>query len=157
MCSTTADTSKTSITSKQQQPQKSNGMVVPKAYPVDNGHSIVEAESEEKWPTEGDAGQQYVSDPLCALHLCVVGGSHVATDAGSQCIQHYQGCEEAAPVVGVEDPHTGQHKYEDGKSKKLHPRHTSQQIDGRFGHASPPFMLNTNGLGQHRTEQVGDN
>ena len=109
-----------------------------KDYPVDNGHSIVEAEGEEKWPAEGDAGQQDVSDPLCALHLGVVGGSHVATDAGSQRVQHYQGCEEAAPVVGIEYPHTGQHKYEDGQSKKLRPRHTgSQQTVGRFGYAEP--------------------
>ena len=42
------------------------------AHPVDNSHSVVEAEGEEEWPTEGDAGQQYVSDPLSALHLGIV-------------------------------------------------------------------------------------
>ena len=42
------------------------------AHPVDNGHSVVEAEGEEEWPTEGDTGQQYVSDPLSALHLGIV-------------------------------------------------------------------------------------
>ena len=79
----------------------------PDTYPVDNGHSVVEAKGKEERPAKGDTSQQYVSDPLCALHLGIVGGCHVATDAGSQCIQHYQGCEKAAPVVGVKHPHTG--------------------------------------------------
>ncbi len=73
--------------------------------PVDNGDSVVEAEHEEEWPTEGDAGQQDIPDPLRALHLGVVGSCHVATDAGSQGVQNYEGCEEAPSVVGVEDSH----------------------------------------------------
>ena len=43
-----------------------------RAYPVHNGHSVVEAEHEEEWPTEGDAGEQNIPDPLPALHLSVV-------------------------------------------------------------------------------------
>ena len=42
------------------------------AYPVNNGHSVVEAEHEEEGTAEGDTGQQNVSDPLGALHLSVV-------------------------------------------------------------------------------------
>lgn len=85
-----------------------------RAYPVDNGDCVVEAEHEEEGPTEGDAGQQNVPDPPGALHLSVVRGRHVPADAGCQGIQHYQSCEQAAPVVGVEDPHTGQDEDEDG-------------------------------------------
>ena len=90
------------------------------AHPVNDGHSIVEAEGEEEGSTEGDAGQQNVPDPLTALHLCVVRSCHVAADAGRQGVQDYEGCEEAAPVVGVEHPHTGQHEDEDGQGEKLH-------------------------------------
>ena len=90
-----------------------------RTYPVDDCHGVVEAEHEEEGPAEGDAGQQDVADPLGALHLCVIRSRHVPTDAGGQGIQHYQGCEEAAAVVGVEDPHTGQHKDEDGQGEEL--------------------------------------
>lgn len=91
-------------------------------HPVDNGHSVVEAEHEEEGSTEGDAGQQNVPDPLGALHLGVVGSCHVATDAGCQGVQHDQSCEETAAVVGVEDSHTCQDEDEDGQSEELHHR-----------------------------------
>ena len=89
-------------------------------HPVDNGHSVVEAKHEEERSTEGDAGQQNVPDPLGALHLGVVGGCHVATDAGCQGVQHNESCEETAAVVGVEDSHTRQDKDEDRQSEELH-------------------------------------
>ena len=99
------------------------GSTVTVAYPVNNGHCVVEAEHEEEWPTEGDAGQQNVPDPLSALHLSVVRGRHVATDTGCQGVQHNERCEEAAPVVGVEDPHAGEDKDEDGQGEQLQHEH----------------------------------
>ena len=89
-------------------------------HPVDDGHSVVEAEHEEQGSTKGDAGQQNVPDPLGAFHLSVVGSCHVAADAGCQGVQHDQRCEEATSVVGVEDSHTRQDEDEDGQSKELH-------------------------------------
>lgn len=89
-------------------------------HPVDNGHSVVEAEHEEQGSTEGDAGQQNVPDPLSALHLGVVGSCHVAADAGCQGVQHDESCEETTAIVGVEDSHTCQDEDEDGQSKELH-------------------------------------
>ncbi len=89
-------------------------------HPVDNGHSVVEAEHEKQGSTEGDACQQNVPDPLGALHLGVVGSCHVATDAGCQGVQHNDSCEETAAVVGVEDSHTRQDEDEDGQSEELH-------------------------------------
>ena len=81
---------------------------------VHNGNSVVEAEHQEQRPTEGEAGQKDVPDPLQPLHLCVVGCCCVATDAGSQGIEDYQGCEEGPSVVRVEGPHTCQREDKKG-------------------------------------------
>ena len=77
------------------------------AYPVNNGNIVVEAENKEE--------RQKISDPLSALHLSVVRGCSVATDSG----KHDERCEEAAPVVGVEGPHTGKNEDEDGQGEEL--------------------------------------
>lgn len=89
------------------------------AYPVYDGDSVVEAEGEEERPTEGDAGEQDVPDPLPALHLGVVGGCRIPAHTGCQGVQNNERREEAAPVVGVEHPHARQNEDEDGQGEQL--------------------------------------
>lgn len=107
------------------------------AYPVYDGNSVVEAEGEEERPTEGDAGEQDVPDPLPALHLGVVGGCRVPAHTGCQGVQNNERCEEAAPVVGVEDSHAGQDEDEDGQGEQLQHSACRFKFGGLLAHRLP--------------------
>ena len=90
------------------------------AHPVDDGNGVVDAEHEEERPAEHYGRQQDVTDPGRAVHLFVVAPGSVSSYTGGQRVQDYERCVQAASVVGVEDPHAGQPKDEDGQRHKLH-------------------------------------
>ena len=70
-------------------------------HPVHDGHSVEEHEHAEEGPAVAEAGDQDVLHPALPLHLHVVAGGNVASDARGQRVQHDQRREQRTPAAAA--------------------------------------------------------